>query len=74
MTPELRASYAACRRLHRRHDPTYYFATRRLPAEVRPAVHALYAFVRAADELVDGPERAASPAARRAALDRRKAS
>ncbi len=70
-TPELRASYAACRRLHRRHDPTYYFATRRLPAEVRPAVHALYAFVRTADELVDGPGRAASPAARRAALDRR---
>ena len=71
MTPELRASYAACRRLHRRHDPTYYFATRRLPAEVRPAVHALYAFVRTADELVDGPERAASPAAHCAALDRR---
>ncbi|MGI8750509.1 MAG: squalene/phytoene synthase family protein, partial [Thermoleophilaceae bacterium] len=69
MTPELRASYAACRRVHRRHDPTYYFATRRLPAEVRPAVHALYAFVRSADELVDGPARAADPAARRAALD-----
>lgn len=71
MTPELRASYAACRRLHRRHDPTYYFATRRLPAEVRPAVHAVYAFVRTADELVDGPQRAADPSARRADLDRR---
>ena len=69
MTPELRASYAACRRLHRRHDPTYYFATRRLPAEVRPAVHALYAFVRTADELVDGPLRAADPEARCSALD-----
>jgi phytoene synthase len=69
MTPELRASYAACRRVHRRHDPTYYFATRRLPAEVRPAVHALYAFVRSADEMVDGPDRAADPAERRAALD-----
>ena len=71
ITPELRASYAACRRLHRLHDPTYYFATRRLPAEVRPAVHALYAFVRTADELVDGPGRARDPAARRAALDGR---
>lgn len=71
MTPQLRASYAACRRLHRRHDPTYYLATRRLPAEVRPAVHALYAFVRTADELVDGPGRALEPAARRAALNRR---
>ena len=70
MTEELRASYAACRRLHRRHDPTYYFATRRLPAEVRPAVHALYAFVRAADELVDGPGRASGLQARRAELDR----
>jgi len=71
ITPDLQASYAACRRLHRRHDPTYYLATRRLPAEVRPAVHALYAFVRTADELVDGPGRAADPAARCAALDRR---
>jgi len=69
MTPELRASYAACRRVHRRHDPTYYWATRRLPAEVRPAVHAVYAFVRSADELVDGPHRATAPAARRAAID-----
>jgi phytoene synthase len=69
MTPELRASYAACRRVHRHHDPTYYWATRRLPADVRPAVHAVYAFVRSADELVDGPRRAADPGARRDALD-----
>jgi 15-cis-phytoene synthase len=70
MTPELQKAYATCRRTHRRHDPTYYYATRRLPSEVRPAVHALYAFVREADELVDGPTRAADPATRRAALDR----
>jgi phytoene synthase len=70
MNEELRASYAVCRRMHRRHDPTYYFATRRLPAEKRPAVHALYAFVRVADELVDGPRRAHRARARRAALDR----
>lgn len=70
MPPHLHAAYAACRRIHRRHDPTYYLATRRLPAEVRPAVHALYAFVRSADELVDGPRRAPMPDARRAALDR----
>ncbi len=69
MTPQLRASYASCRRVHRRHDPTYYYATRRLPAEVRPAVHALYAFVRSADELVDGPGRAADPERRRAQID-----
>lgn len=53
----------------RRHDPTYYLATRRLPRELRPATHALYGFVRTADEIVDGPHRAATPDARRAALD-----
>jgi phytoene synthase len=53
-----------------RHDPTYYWATLRLPRSVRPAVQALYGFVRGADELVDGANRAADPAARRRALDR----
>jgi phytoene synthase len=52
-----------------RHDPTFYWATRRLPLEVRPAVHALYGFVRGADQLVDGPRRAPTPEARRRALD-----
>ncbi len=56
--------------MHRRYDPTYYWATRRLPADIRPAVHALYGFVRGADELVDGPGRSSEPVARRAALDR----
>src|SRR5205823_12858067 len=65
----LQSSYAACRRIHRRYDPTYYWATRRLPGDVRPAVHALYGFVRGADELVDGPRRPSDPAARLAALD-----
>jgi phytoene synthase len=68
--PQLQSSYAACRRMHRRFDPTYYWATRRLPREIRPAVHALYGFVRGADELVDGPRRPPDPSARRAALDR----
>jgi len=65
----LQAGYDTCRRMHRRHDPTYYWATRRLPAPVRPATHALYAYVRTADELVDGPRRSAAPEVRRAALD-----
>ena len=67
---ELDASYEHCRRLHRRFDPTYYWATRRLPDDVRPAVHALYAFVRTADEIVDGPARPPHPTGRRAALAR----
>jgi 15-cis-phytoene synthase len=70
IAPELGASYEHCRRLHRRFDPTYYWATRRLPDDLRPAVHALYAFVRSADEIVDGPGRLTRPQARRAALDR----
>ena len=53
----------------RRHDPTYFWAVRRLPPEVRPAVYALYGFVRGADEIVDGPDRPPEPELRRAALD-----
>ncbi len=69
MDPRISAAYAACRRLQLRHDPTYYWATRRLPAGVRPATHALYAYVRTADQIVDGPRRPPTPTARRAALD-----
>jgi phytoene synthase len=71
----LRESYRACRRLQRRHDPTYWFATHCLPRDVRPAVHALYGFVRGADEIVDGAGRRSLPAgpARRAALQAWKA-
>lgn len=65
----LEDAYRTCRRMQRRHDPTYYWATRALPSDVRPVVHALYGYVRGADELVDGAERPADPAARRAALD-----
>jgi 15-cis-phytoene synthase len=65
----LAASYETCRRMHRRHDPTYYWATRRLPAEKRPATHALYGYVRTADEIVDGPHRPEDPDARAQALD-----
>ena len=55
--------------MQRRYDPTYYFATGMLPREVRPAVHALYGFVRGADQIVDGPRRLPAGAPRRAALD-----
>jgi 15-cis-phytoene synthase len=58
-----------CRRMQRRHDPTYYCATLCLPREVRPAVHALYGFVRGADQIVDGPGRLPAGAPRHAALD-----
>ena len=60
--------YETSRRMLRRHDPTYYLATRRLPAAVRPATYALYGYVRTADQLVDGPRRAVD--ARRSAARR----
>jgi len=62
----LEASYAECRRLNRRHGTTYYWSTMVLPVVKRHHVHALYAFCRFADDIVDdlGPapvtERAAA--------------
>jgi phytoene synthase len=51
----LAESYDLCRRVQRSHSRTYYFSTRLFPPEVRPHVHALYAFLRYADEIVDNP-------------------
>jgi len=51
--PDLRASYAECKRLNSLHGKTYYLATLLLPASKRPFVHALYGFARYADEIVD---------------------
>jgi phytoene synthase len=69
LDPITTAAYDRCRALQRRHDPTFHLATQTLPRTIRPAVHALYGYVRGADEIVDGPRRPATPAARRAALD-----
>jgi len=49
------ADYEACRRLHRQHGTTYYFASRRFPLPIRRRVDALYGFVRVPDEWVDNP-------------------
>src|SRR3981189_109663 len=65
----VRASYARCKSIQRRHDPTFHLATQALPRDVRPAVHALYGCVRGAAEIADGGRRASTPDARRAALD-----
>ncbi|WNZ06696.1 phytoene/squalene synthase family protein [Streptomyces sp. 11x1] len=64
--PVLRDAYARCRRLNARHGRTYFLATRLLPVERRPAVHALYGFARWADDIVDSLDTDA-PAHRRAA-------
>ncbi|MFJ9550490.1 phytoene/squalene synthase family protein [Streptomyces erythrochromogenes] len=54
--PALRAAYHRCRELNAAHGRTYFLATRLLPAERRPAVHALYGFARWADDIVDSTE------------------
>ncbi len=54
-TLSLAESYELCRKVQRAHSRTYYFSTRLFPPAVRPHVHALYAFMRYADELVDNP-------------------
>ncbi len=66
--PVLRNDYRVSRALARRHGRTYFLATRFLPPERRPAVHALYGFARTADDIVDDPSPAATPAVKAAGL------
>lgn len=51
----LAGCYELCRRIEKAHSRTYYFSTSLFPKEVRPHVHALYALMRYADEIVDNP-------------------
>jgi phytoene synthase len=46
-------SYELCRALNKRHGTTYYWSTYALPRIKRHHVHALYAFCRYADDIVD---------------------
>ncbi|MEW1603938.1 phytoene/squalene synthase family protein [Streptomyces sp. NPDC093808] len=66
--PALREAYRHCRRLNARHGRTYFLATRLLPVERRPAVHALYGFARWADDIVDALGTGADTARRDAGL------
>ncbi|WP_052845435.1 phytoene/squalene synthase family protein [Streptomyces sp. NRRL S-31] len=66
--PVLRAAYRHCRALNARHGRTYFLATRLLPVERRPAVHALYGFARWADDIVDRLGAGADTGRRAAAL------
>lgn len=66
--PALREAYRHCRALNARHGRTYFLATRLLPVERRPAVHALYGFARWADDIVDALGTGADTARRDAEL------
>jgi phytoene synthase len=56
MPSALAHSYAFCERLARREAGNFYHAFRLLPRPQRRAMCALYAFMRVADDLSDGPE------------------
>ncbi len=51
----LDAAYRFCAAVNAEHGKSYHLATRLLTADRRPAVHALYAAARTADDLVDHP-------------------
>ncbi len=53
IAPAVEPAYDVCRAVHRRHGTTYYWAAHVLPAGPRRHVHALYAYCRLADEIVD---------------------
>jgi phytoene synthase len=52
---QLAAAYRHCAAIAAAHGKSYHLATRLLTADRRPAVHALYAAARTADDLVDLP-------------------
>lgn len=56
MIPTLTASYEYCEHLARHEAGNFYHAFRLLPRPQRRAMCALYAFMRVADDLSDGPE------------------
>lgn len=53
METSLAQAFEACRLIHKHHGTSYYFATRLFPKDLRLATHALYAFFRVPDEIVD---------------------
>lgn len=65
----LEECYEFCRAVQKTHSRTYYISTRLFPPEVRRHVHALYAFTRYADEIVDDPEKDVGAGVRLEALE-----
>jgi phytoene synthase len=52
----LAVGYEQARKINAVHGKSYYWATQLLPTHKRKATHALYAFFRLADDIVDNPE------------------
>jgi hydroxysqualene synthase len=55
LNPDLRAAYAECQRLARRHYENFPVASLLVPRDRRDALAAIYAFARAADDFADEP-------------------
>ena len=55
LSPDLRAAYAECQRLARRHYENFPVASLLVPRDRRDALAAIYAFARAADDFADEP-------------------
>lgn len=68
--PGLRTAYRRCRKIAAENGRTYFLATRLLAPDQRPAVHALYAFARYADDILDEFNPALDAAARGDRLQR----
>ncbi|BDE13112.1 MULTISPECIES: phytoene/squalene synthase family protein [Mycobacterium] len=68
--PRLRTAYRRCRKIAAENGRTYFLATRLLAPDQRPAVHALYAFARYADDILDGFNPDLNTGARAARLQR----
>ena len=58
-----------CGQIARDHGRTFYFASRLLPYPERRAIHAIYAFCRVADDIVDRASSLGCPIAARALAD-----
>ncbi len=56
----LNSAYQYCQAITRTNSRTFYLASGLLPAERRRAIHALYAFCRSTDDLVDKAQRLAN--------------
>jgi squalene synthase HpnC len=55
LNPHLRAAYAECQRLARRHYENFPVASLLVPRDRRDALAAIYAFARSADDFADEP-------------------
>ena len=65
---EIRAQDEACREIARSHGRSFYLASQLLSSEQRSAIHAVYAFCRIADDIVDHAD-ASDPASAERELD-----